>query len=459
VFHNGKLQGIMNELVMSIKNPARDYEILIFIDESHFGNAIGSTLFKLLKAAGIIDIIPDNMSKKSLELKLKQLKISIVLVSATDFTIKRHREHSVEKNIVEACPTIKLESSKDYVSIRRLLEDGHIIHVDNSNLARGAIPGALAEALEERKKENKYNLIRLPGGRAKDRVVTLASNLGYKVLFYDSEEKDFSRYHLEIEPNRPTIVLIKNYWRVAQTLCKKHIGFLWSVSPNSSAMSTVVQDFPGRMTGYYSKEERANLENITIYANRNLLMDFVSENYKTAKKADNCTRIGNSKNKSAADIEQIHVVDIVNSELYDYLSKPSRVFLPTLTKKVLAKEINIPLKVLDKVVARNTKNQKTSRWEGDALKKISPKLYNMLVKDSATTIEDYKISSEDVLKENLAYGMRKNAQANIFYTLIKVGDVKFIKFVIAIIGNNKSSKKDSNKLGFGKPALIDGIAG
>lgn len=228
---------------------------LLIIDESHIGTSIDSMIHKFLNITGISGngyinpiLYPNN-------------DLYILSVSATPYAE------------IASIPQLKL-SYKDIVyhvpgEGYRGLSDMNLHQIDYDNKE-----SQLYEILEKYKDTRSYGIIR-QGKTFKDRAKNPNAYIFDTVESFCNENDaeyllcDQNNYRLENilyqEPEKFTIILIKDYCKAGQTIHKEYISFVYETYKKTDAQA---QGLPGRCCGY---DNTNNEYDIDIYCNKEIL--------------------------------------------------------------------------------------------------------------------------------------------------------------------------------------------
>ncbi len=223
---------------------------LIIIDESHLDQSNDQQMSIFLQEFGLW--ADGNINS------LNNTNTYILSVSATPFSEKSdiyYGKSSNSKKIVKLIPGIEYKGVKFFM-------DNNLIHetfdiLNNFNKFKDLI---LCYG-------NKYNIIRiLFDNNITETLLKLNDENLINIYVYDStkntsiylsnEERIFSGGSsniptLEVEPNKPSLIIIKGKLRVGKVLPKQHIGFVWENSKNPNS-DTILQGLLGRCCGYHN---------------------------------------------------------------------------------------------------------------------------------------------------------------------------------------------------------------
>ncbi len=235
---------------------------LIIIDESHLDQTNDQLMSKFLRDFGL-------WGDGDISI-LNTLNTYILSVSATPFSEISNIYYGKSSNSKKI---VKLIAGNEYKGVQYFLDN---------NLIKPTFD--ILENIDKFKNlildnGNKYNIVRiLADNTINETLLKLNTSNNINCYVYDST-KNTSIYlsneerillggstnipTLEVEPTKPSIILIKGKLRVGKVLPKQYIGFVWenSKTPNSD---TILQGLLGRCCGYHNY-------NINIYVSSSLL--------------------------------------------------------------------------------------------------------------------------------------------------------------------------------------------
>lgn len=227
VFHRNDL----NKMCALLKDKQN---VLIIIDECHFGSENNQTLNRCLFTSNILDI--NNMQKNN---------IKIVCISATPGNVLLDaKKWGTYHQTVIAQNTNPL-----YTGFDTLLREQRIMSCPN--LKKVEEVEALFDFIENRYKTPKYHIIRASTRMLLDsKILELIGNKRYTFMMYDShaiKQANSIDSLLNTKPLNHHFIFIKGYWRAAKTLNDTHIGICLDQSKDYTC---TVQGLGGRLLGY-----------------------------------------------------------------------------------------------------------------------------------------------------------------------------------------------------------------
>jgi len=226
VFHRNDLVK-MSALLKDKQN------VLIIIDECHFGSENNQTLNRCLFASNILDI--NNMQKNN---------IKIVCISATpgNVLLDAKRWGTYHETVIAH------NTNPLYTGFDTLLREQRIMSCPN--LKKVEEVEALFDFIENRFKTPRYHIIRSSTRMLLDsKILELIGNKRYTFMMYNSlqNEKLSIDALLNTKPSNHHFIFIKGYWRAAKTLNDTHIGICLDQSKDYTC---TVQGLGGRLLGY-----------------------------------------------------------------------------------------------------------------------------------------------------------------------------------------------------------------
>ena len=244
-------------------------DAIVVLDECHLGNQVGSKVDEFLMT---IDV-DFSMSHSEVMKNLEKRNIFLVIVSATPYNAIFSESHKKVPNMFKH---IRLDMGDAYYGIGDMLRAG-LVHDSEKLVSDSQISHRFKNLIEQRIKmpaseRNKYMVVR-GQGEAQEAVEILKSKFGSKIdlILFDQEHKEaFSASRLSVKPEKPTIVLIKGFWRVGNQLDTSNVAFVWDSSTGN--VDTVAQALAGRACGYNKKKDL-----VEIYAFKQALENFVKE--------------------------------------------------------------------------------------------------------------------------------------------------------------------------------------
>jgi len=304
--------GLINNFVNKIINKKN---ILIIIDEIHFGCCRNQTLFIAFKNAGLFN-----------KTNLIENNINLLEYSATpDGTLYNLLEWDKSKNIIFAEPGRFYKSSYDLLNEKSVIDGEMRIRqykpLSESIYENEELPNQDSGKDNELNKEilnniveikniiNKYknplyHIIRTKSGLEQEKTI-----LNFKKIFGEETVKykkiDCSNnckntdinIILNKTPKKHTFIFIKELLRCSKTIEKKtYIGILYERHSKNPFDSTIIQGLVGRNTGYNVNDESicfTNIESIIKYKN---LYDDYKNNYIGLRSIINNDEITNYNN-------------------------------------------------------------------------------------------------------------------------------------------------------------------
>ena len=222
VFHRNKL----HEIVQKIINKR---DILIIVDECHYGGEKGQTIHVQLQNMGIMDI--NYMREKNIKILFISATPGAHLFDANAWGTENHAK------IVEV-------NNDGYTNFDHLIEEDRIFKTINFG-NRDEIDIFLNHT--DIWDTPKYHIIRVYDKKS---VILKEAILerGFDYEEHNSADRinDIDEV-LNTEPRNHKFILIKNFWRAAKTLNDIHIGICYDSSKDYTA---VVQGLGGRLLGY-----------------------------------------------------------------------------------------------------------------------------------------------------------------------------------------------------------------
>lgn len=268
------------EFIKSLKNK----EICILVDESHYGNKNHQTMGKIL----------DELIKGSKYGKAEYIKKYIQFIWFTATPDKQVINKIFEIN--DDLEIITLNPGKNYVSLQYYLDNNLVYDTPKlniSNLRKMELDlhknmyeidkifkkhiDYVLNILEKNKMRKKYIIIRIP---KEENQETFKARFGtYMENYLNKEYKEFYNTELEYKDQynifnfkekleQNTFVIVKNSWRVAETLDLDNVGcFIENYTENKNYTS-IIQSFAGRILGYHKNK------NILLFSNKELIEDY-----------------------------------------------------------------------------------------------------------------------------------------------------------------------------------------
>lgn len=267
---------ILSDLIKLVRNlETIDQPYYIFIDEYQRGTQKGQTIDKFFQKVLGVDTDSFGYNPKGFVKSLKSRNLNFVFISATDFyteyisSLGNYRPYI---NTVELKPGKGYIPWQNYLNTERLQDMVELVDPKFGDLTtrfkqefgkflKGADP-------------NRYILVR-KGNNLEMSNLIAALRSEYKdtinILEHHGKKK-LPANILKFKPDKPTFIIIKDYWRAAKTLEAKYIGLVFDRyvnNPGKQSVDTVLQGLLGRLTGYHKPWD------IMIYTNRALLEEFL----------------------------------------------------------------------------------------------------------------------------------------------------------------------------------------
>lgn len=295
----------MHKLVTNIRDKR---DILIIIDECHFGNESNQTIHECLKTAGLLDI------KVLLEKNIKILCISAtpgnVLVDAQTWG-KEHHQLVIAKDNV------------GYTSFKNLVDEKRVIKLKDLKKENNVTD--ILDLIENTWTQPKYHIFRVSDSLLqKSPLVRLILERKYTRYIHNSDERiDNVEKMLATQPKNHSFIFVKGYWRAAKTLNDANIGFCYESGKDDNA---IIQGLGGRLLGYGRQRGAlapilcCNVDTIDNYINwLNTNADYLTmPRYHTANMKIKDGRI-NMKKEST--IHPINIENLTEQEIQPKVTK------------------------------------------------------------------------------------------------------------------------------------------
>lgn len=255
---------------------------IIQVDESFIGTGEGSLLIKHLQREfdidlGLLETNPDLLIEQ-----MKEKRIVLVLVCATDFYSRFQKQ--INDQYIRL---VQFKPGPGYVGPQDLMNRGQIkdwISLINKN--KKTLSDELKDLVSRKLNDKKFILVR--AGPQDDLVKSLLKNEysnKINVLSYNHHSRNsFHGSFLSIKPEKLTIVLIKNYWKAAKTLDKTHITAVVERKVNRPIVANIVQGLLGRICGYQV------VSDIEIYVPLEVVQQVLKNKYNSGQKLDTRTK-------------------------------------------------------------------------------------------------------------------------------------------------------------------------
>ena len=261
VYHRNSLHK-MRDKIESFKEKKN---ILIIVDECHLANRLEHTLGK----------ITSQLNMKDPEI-LKENNIKILQISATPSNALIDAEDWLSHHS-SLCPKIH----SGYVSFSCLLEEDRII--DPFNLEDGGDSEEYLEMISIGKP--KYHFVRsvCNGPYGSESYKAISENLEtgcfekqiqFIELNMERSRKEIKDIYesLKKQPQKHTLILIKNMLGASKTLQDKYIGSVHESVPMKKDYSCEVQGLPGRMCGWNKQRGK---DGPLIFCDRKIVEQYV----------------------------------------------------------------------------------------------------------------------------------------------------------------------------------------
>jgi hypothetical protein len=246
-------------------------DLLIFFDEVHIANELKNEIGKTFLSCGLLNI--NNLIERN---------IKIIQISATpDIALSELYEWDETNYNVSI-----IKSPDNYIGIQKLLDNNQIFEykslLDINNVKE------IRQIIEIKYGNNfKYHLLRvktnaIDNAMTMNNIKSVFNNDKDKKIFlirnYSNDDDeialiDLNKSYLNYQPNKHTIIIIKEKIRCSYTINKTHIGILYERKAETVFQNetTIIQGFLGRACGYYDNSNR----NIIIYTNLNIVHNYL----------------------------------------------------------------------------------------------------------------------------------------------------------------------------------------
>jgi hypothetical protein len=204
---------------------------LIILDECHIASGSKMTIAKILKEAGILDIIV-----------LKMRNIQMLDISATPDAVLNDYKKWGDK-----CAIIKIQPGPSYKGFEVMLKEERII--DAPNLEKIEDYSKLLMFLDERYKKttNKFFIFRLLDPVKINILERVCDELDWTFLNHNSDERiDEIDVLMKTPPEKHTVFAVKNFWRASKRISRQHIGGTYEQIPKKRDVSVTAQSLAGR---------------------------------------------------------------------------------------------------------------------------------------------------------------------------------------------------------------------
>jgi hypothetical protein len=229
------------------------HKTLYVMEEAHFAQSIGQCPDKFIKTIGL----PVNGDNSVLEERDNYL----CTVSATPFS-----ELCDAGNFEQDKTVVRMAPGNGYRGVKWLKETGKIIGYSDWQ-------STLAEVLREKAFERKWGIIRIRGDSQIDKIQRMCSETGWSIKFYDQNASDIdSMVDLEVEPENPTLIILRERCRMGTVVSKNHLSFVFETSVVCRT-DTLLQSLLGRVCGYHENDS------VLVYIHEGLVESGEIETY------------------------------------------------------------------------------------------------------------------------------------------------------------------------------------
>ena len=222
---------------------------LIVIDECHFGTSSNTVLdTKLQEWFGLPSV--DALKERNIRILQTSATPDNVIVSAEQWSESGDSSHNWHQTITPH------EISGSYTGIHTFDEEGRMFESLDLSDPENVI--TLNSAIKSFT-SFKNHVIRLPSNTKKqfkiiENIQRMVDHNGYDITHHysTSEDKieDLDIFFESAPENTHRIILIKNYWRAAQTMADTHIGVVHEYKAEETSDTTESQGLVGRLCGY-----------------------------------------------------------------------------------------------------------------------------------------------------------------------------------------------------------------
>lgn len=227
VFHRSELNKGFKEKINEKKN------ILIIVDEIQIASQLKQSLHKSF--SDILD------TKYMIENDIKIVEFSAT-PNGTYGNLEYWEGHY---------KTVKIQPGLGYVGHKELYEQGRMFQCQDLTVQEHV--EKLHEQIQGTFDSPKYHIIRTKVGDGQDECVEVFKRVvreGFNYLYHDSENLESIDSILDKEPEKHTIIFLKEMARCAKTFKKKFIGVWYERYVKSFNDDVAVQGLAGRATGY-----------------------------------------------------------------------------------------------------------------------------------------------------------------------------------------------------------------
>lgn len=210
----------------SLKDCVAQDRTLYIWEESHYGQSHRQEVDLFLRRMGIqaTGKLPEGCF--------------LLSVSATPFSELSDQHHMSQGKFV-----VRLIPSEQYLSVKKMMENGQIRSMKNPSKEFGAILASVRDG---------YGLVRASEKKQKE-MAEMATRAGFSVIQCDMKNKFDLNQTLKVRPDTKTIIFLKGMFRMGKQVVKTHIRFVMETSCGKT--DTLLQSLLGRMCGYDSRPD------------------------------------------------------------------------------------------------------------------------------------------------------------------------------------------------------------
>jgi hypothetical protein len=210
----------------SLKDYQAQGKTLYIWEESHYGQSKRQEVDLFLRRMGIqaTGKLPEGCF--------------LLSVSATPFSELSDQHHMSQGKFV-----VQLVPSDQYLSVKKMMENGQIRNVKDPVKEFGAILASVQDG---------YGLVRASDKKQKE-MSEMATSAGFVVIQCDMKNKFDLNQTLKVRPDTKTIIFLKGMCRMGKQVAKTHVRFVMETSCGKT--DTLLQSLLGRMCGYDSRPD------------------------------------------------------------------------------------------------------------------------------------------------------------------------------------------------------------
>lgn len=268
------------DLLKFIKNKEEiNEETFIFIDESQRAGKYNQTMAKFFNNVLGLNTSLHYKNPKDFNQQLTDNKLKVCFVSATDFYIDSAINHDSYSPYIKR---VELEVNENYRGFWHYYNEGRIHNFvefydkkfDDLNML---VKNEFEELLNS-DDPNRYIIVRKNSKDSMEllrRVIEDEFDDCFRVWEHHGTSKlNNAADILKNKPDKPTIIIIKEYWRMSKTIPIENIALVFDryvKNSRSQSIDTILQGLLGRLTGYKKKYDIkvfTNLEMIEAYLNK-----------------------------------------------------------------------------------------------------------------------------------------------------------------------------------------------